>query len=54
VTQGPWQRRLDLATLHLDSAGSRIRATALHRDVGEALELAQRTTEQSRQVPSPL
>ena len=40
VTQGPWQRALGLATLHLDTAGTRIRARALHRSRDEAERLA--------------
>lgn len=40
VTQGPWQRALGLATLHLDTAGTRIRARALHRNRDEAERLA--------------
>lgn len=34
--QGPLQRRLRLATLHLDTAGRDIHAVALHRDADEA------------------
>jgi putative membrane protein len=40
VTQGPWQRSLGLATLHLDTAGTRIRAQARHRRREEAEGLA--------------
>ena len=40
ATQGPWQRRLGLATLHLDTAGSRVHAAAAHRAVAEAAGLA--------------
>jgi putative membrane protein len=40
VTQGPWQRALGLATLHLDTAGTRIRARALHRGRDDAERLA--------------
>lgn len=40
LTQGPWQRRLGLATLHLDTAGVRVKAAAVHRDVTEAGTLA--------------
>lgn len=36
LTQGPWQRVLRLATLHLDVAGRPLRAGAHHRDVAEA------------------
>jgi putative membrane protein len=38
--QGPWQRRLRLASLHADTAGRRLPgAVARHRDAGEAREL---------------
>ena len=38
--QGPWQRRLGLASLHADTAGRRLPgAVAWHRDAGEAREL---------------
>ena len=40
VTQGPWQRRLDLCTVHLDTAGKRVNARARHRDAAEGIELA--------------
>ena len=40
VTQGPWQRRLHLATVRLDTAGSRISVAAAHRDVREGVALA--------------
>jgi putative membrane protein len=40
VTQGPWQRKLDLATLHIDTAGNGIRFHAVHRDAQDAYELA--------------
>lgn len=41
VTQGPWQRHLRLASLHLDTAGGRIKPTAAFRDAREAIDLAQ-------------
>lgn len=40
VTQGPWQRWLRLATMHVDSVPGPVRITALHRDVAEARALA--------------
>lgn len=40
VTQGPWQRKLDLATLHIDTAGNRIQFTAKHRNAKDAHALA--------------
>lgn len=40
MAQGPWQRALGLATLHLDTAGTRIRARAPHRSRDEAEHLA--------------
>jgi putative membrane protein len=40
LVQGPWQRALGLATLHLDTAGTRIHARAQHRGRDEAENLA--------------
>lgn len=39
LVQGPLQRRLRLASLHLDTAGRYVAGEALHRDVSEAGEL---------------
>lgn len=33
---GPWQRRLRLASVHVDTVGARLSPVALHRDAGEA------------------
>lgn len=40
VTQGVWQRRLGLGSLHIHTAGSRIHFTAPHRDIDDAITLA--------------
>ena len=40
VTQGPWQRALRLATVHIDTVPGPVRAVALHRDVEDAHALA--------------
>ena len=40
VTQGPWQRKLDLATMHLDSPAGPAKLTALYRAADEARRLA--------------
>ncbi len=40
VTQGPWQRKLDLATMHLDSPAGPAKLTALYRAANEARQLA--------------
>lgn len=39
LRQGPLQRRLGLASLHVDTAGRDIHAVALHRDAAEAARL---------------
>jgi putative membrane protein len=39
VEQGPWQRRLGLATLRLDSAGGSVSPAARHRTLDDALAL---------------
>jgi putative membrane protein len=48
VTQGPWQRRLRLASLRIDTAGSRIKTAAAHRDEREAVDLAQQSARRAR------
>jgi len=46
LTAGPWQRRLGLASLHVDTAGRRLPgAIARHRDAGQARELLGRVNE---------
>jgi putative membrane protein len=46
--QGPVQRALSLATVHVDAAGRRVRAEFRDRDVGEADALFDRLTATSR------
>jgi putative membrane protein len=41
VTQGPWQRSLGLASMHVDSTPGAVRITGHHRDADEARRLAQ-------------
>ena len=41
VTQGPWQRWLKLASMHVDSVPGPVSIVALHRDAGEARTLAE-------------
>ncbi|MGV1003324.1 MAG: PH domain-containing protein [Candidatus Nanopelagicales bacterium] len=41
VTQGPWQRRLGLASMHLDSTPGAVQIVALHRMAPEARQLAE-------------
>lgn len=48
VTQGPWQRRLQLATVRLDSAGSRIGVAAAHRDAREGVAMAEASARRAR------
>jgi len=43
VTQGPVERRLGLASLHLDTPGTTVTAAALHRSVADAFALAERS-----------
>ncbi len=47
VIQGPWQRRLGLATVRLDTAGTRIKLRAEHRDVREAGALARQSIQRA-------
>ena len=46
--QGPWQRRLGLATVHLDAAGKQVRAEFRDRSVEEADRLLDDLTTLSR------
>ncbi|MDQ1624503.1 MAG: putative rane protein, partial [Actinomycetota bacterium] len=39
LSQGPLQRRLGLATMHLDTSPGPVHPTAAHRDAGEARRL---------------
>jgi putative membrane protein len=48
IRQGPWQRRLRLATVHIDSPPGPVQATALHRDVGEARRIMSGQLERAR------
>ena len=49
TTQGPWQRRLRLASVHVDVAGRQIRGTtAKHRDAAEAAALLARLADLAR------
>ena len=41
ITQGPWQRSLGLASLHVDSTPGAVKITAHHRDAGEVRRIAQ-------------
>lgn len=41
TSQGPWQRRLRLATVHFDTVGRVVVAAAVHRDEAEARRLVQ-------------
>lgn len=51
--QGPWQRRLGLANVHLDVAGRRLKATLRDRGVGEAQQLVSTLAELCRHARSP-
>jgi putative membrane protein len=49
TTQGPWQRRLGLASVHVDSAGRRLPgAVAQHRGAAEAERLVEELTTLAR------
>lgn len=41
VTQGPWQRALGLASLHVDTTPGPVQVVGLHQDAGAAREMAQ-------------
>jgi putative membrane protein len=48
IRQGPLQRALRLASVHVDVAGGGVHAAAQHRDVAEAMALATELAERSR------
>jgi putative membrane protein len=48
VTQGPWQRTLGLASMHVDSTPGPVRITALHRAAGDARSLAAAQADRAR------
>jgi len=50
ITQGPWQRRLRVATLHLDSPVGKVAVRAPERDPTDARRLAEELTEQGRRA----
>jgi putative membrane protein len=50
VTQGPWQRLLGLASVHVDSTPGPIRITALHRSAAEAREIADAQADRARRA----
>lgn len=50
ITQGPWQRRLGLADLHVDSPPGPVNVRARHRHAAEARELLERESVISRQA----
>ncbi len=47
VTQGPWERALGLASMHVDSTPGPVTVTAAHRSLADATELA---TDQARRA----
>lgn len=54
LTQGPWQRRLRLTSLHVDTAGRRLPgALALHRDAREAPRLLAEVSARARAARTP-
>lgn len=50
VTQGPWERPLDLATLHVDVAPGPVRVRALHLDAAAAREIGDAQAERARRA----
>ena len=48
LTQGPWQRRLGLASVHVDSTPGPVRVTAHHRPVSTARLLADAQADRAR------
>lgn len=53
LRQGPLQRRLGLASLHLDTAGRHLKTAAAHRDAVEALALVDEVSTLARAAREP-
>jgi putative membrane protein len=47
VTQGPWERSLGLASMHVDSTPGAVKIVGLHRDAAEAWTLAQQQADRA-------
>jgi putative membrane protein len=52
VTQGPWQRALGVASMHVDSTPGPVQITALHRPALQARTLAHEQVERARAARS--
>jgi putative membrane protein len=52
LVQGPWQRRLRLASVHLDTAGRNVHAEIRHWDAAEAAQLTDALAEFARSARS--
>ena len=48
LTQGPWQRRCGLASVHIDSTPGPVRITALHRSVEDVRALVHAQADRAR------
>ncbi len=48
LTQGPWQRRLGLASVHVDSTPGPVHIAALHRDVEDVRDLVRAQAQRAR------
>lgn len=47
LTQGPWERALDLASVHVDSTPGPVQVSALHLDAGQARSIADEQVERA-------
>jgi putative membrane protein len=50
MTQGPWQRRLRLASVHIDSTPGPVHITAAHRDEGEARRIVEEQSQRAHRA----
>lgn len=50
VTQGPWERALRLASMHVDSPPGPVAISALYRDAGEARRLAEQQNKRAQEA----
>lgn len=54
ISQGPWQRSLDLASVHLDPAGGHTTPTVLHQRTGQAGRIATDLVDLARAHRTPV
>jgi putative membrane protein len=54
ISQGPWQRSLGLASVHLDPAGGHTTPTVLHQETAQAARVAADLVDRARAHRAPV